>query len=87
MSSKKDPQLPAEPKGRFSRRGFIQRRGHRRRRAGNGPAGKRGGGRAGRASVAGPGAVPITLNINGKPVNLTVEPASPCSTPCATSST
>ena len=23
VSSKKDPQLPAEPKGRFSRRGFI----------------------------------------------------------------
>jgi xanthine dehydrogenase YagT iron-sulfur-binding subunit len=26
------------------------------------------------ANVTGPGAVPITLNINGKPVNLTVEP-------------
>ena len=29
---------------------------------------------AGGAVVAGPGPVPITLNINGKPVNLTVEP-------------
>ena len=57
----------------FSRRGFLQGAGVGgvlgtgllEREAEAAPAG---------AAVAGPGAVPITLNINGKPVNLTVEP-------------
>src|ERR1019366_6323284 len=57
----------------FSRRGFLQGAGVGgvlgtgllEREAEAAPAG---------AAVAGPGAVPITLTINGKPVNLTVEP-------------
>src|ERR1035438_4668844 len=59
----------------FSRRGFLQGAGVGgvlgtgllERNAEAAPA-------AAGAAVAGPGAVPITLNINGKPVNLTVEP-------------
>jgi len=59
----------------FSRRGFLQGggiggvlgTGLLERNAEAAPA-------AAGAAVAGPGAVPITLNINGKPVNLTVEP-------------
>src|ERR1039458_8937270 len=53
----------------FSRRGFLQ---------GAGVGGVLGTGllerEAEAAPAAGPGAVPITLNINGKPVSLTVEP-------------
>jgi len=59
----------------FSRRGFLQGAGIGgvlgtgllERNAEAAPA-------AAGAAVAGPGAVPITLTINGKPVNLTVEP-------------
>src|ERR1039457_4669884 len=59
----------------FSRRGFLQGAGVGgvlgtgllERNAEAAPA-------AAGAVVAGPGAVPITLTINGKPVNLTVEP-------------
>ncbi|MBZ5728040.1 MAG: (2Fe-2S)-binding protein [Acidobacteriia bacterium] len=71
MSSKKEPELPARPKTRFSRRGFL----------GVGISGGALGTAllereavAAPANVAGPGPVAITLNINGKPVNLTVEP-------------
>jgi len=58
----------------FSRRGFLSGVGIGTGALGTGllervaeaaPAG---------ATVAGPGPVPITLNVNGKPVNLTVEP-------------
>src|ERR1039458_348558 len=59
----------------FSRRGFLQGAGIGgvlgtgllEREAEAAPA-------AAGAAVAGPGAVPVTLTINGKPVNLTVEP-------------
>jgi xanthine dehydrogenase YagT iron-sulfur-binding subunit len=74
VSSKKDPELPAQPKKKgFSRRGFMSGVGIGSGALGTGlleneavaaPAG----------AVAGPGPVAITLNINGKPVNLTVEP-------------
>ena len=72
MSSKKDrDQQPQSPRG-FSRRGFMQGVGIGSGALGTGllertveaePAGS-----------AGPGPVPITLNINGKAVKLTVEP-------------
>ncbi|HUB31791.1 MAG TPA: (2Fe-2S)-binding protein [Bryobacteraceae bacterium] len=76
MSSKKDPGVPAKPKNSFSRRGFIGvglssgalGTGLLEKEAVAAPA-------AGAAGVVGPGAVPITLNINGKPVHLTAEPS------------
>jgi xanthine dehydrogenase YagT iron-sulfur-binding subunit len=75
VSSRKDSGVPAKPESGFSRRGFI----------GVGL----GGGALGAgvlennavaappapAGVVGPGPVPITLNINGKPVQLTAEPS------------
>ena len=74
MSSKKDPDNQ-QPKSGFSRRGFIRGIGIGGGAIGSGileteaqaqsqAAGK----------VMGPGAVPVTLKINGKSVNLTVEP-------------
>jgi xanthine dehydrogenase YagT iron-sulfur-binding subunit len=73
VSSKKDSELPAKAKTGFSRRGFLG-------------GGAIGGGVLGTGilepeataapapAVSGPGAVPITLNLNGKPVKLSVEP-------------
>jgi xanthine dehydrogenase YagT iron-sulfur-binding subunit len=72
VSSKKDSEPPVQSKSGFSRRGFIRGVG-----IGSGALGT---GLLETEAVAaapatlGPGAVPITLNINGKPVNLTVEP-------------
>jgi xanthine dehydrogenase YagT iron-sulfur-binding subunit len=73
VSSKKDPELPARSKSGFSRRGFIGGVGIGGGALGTGlleaqtaPATP--------ASVVGPGAIPITLNINGKPVKVSVEP-------------
>lgn len=73
MSIKKEPDAPKKPKSAFSRRGFL------------GGAGVAGGAlstgllspseasaQTGKAS--GPGAVPVTLKINGKAQNLTIEP-------------
>ena len=69
MSSKKDPEFP-KPKTGVSRRGFLRGVGIGGGAAGNRPAGKEAHrGAAGRRMSSGPGAVPITLNINGKPVN------------------
>ncbi len=73
MSSKKHPELPAKPKAGFSRRGFMRGVGIGGGALGTGlleqePA------VAAAANVVGPGPVPISLNINGKPVKLTVEP-------------
>lgn len=73
MSSKKDPDAPGKPKNGFSRRGFIRGVGISTGALGSGlletaalaaPAGV----------MAGPGAVPVTLKINGKPYNLNLEP-------------
>ncbi len=72
MSSKKDPELPAKPQSGFSRRGFIGRVG-----LGGGALGTgllENEAIAAPPAVAGPGAVPITLTLNGKPVKVTVEP-------------
>ena len=73
MSISKDPGLEKKPNGRVSRRGFIR---------GMGVSGAVGAGilethaeaEPPPAAVAGPGEVPITLQINGKPHKLTVEP-------------
>ncbi|PYT30984.1 MAG: hypothetical protein DMG58_13250 [Acidobacteria bacterium] len=73
MSSKNDPGAPKKPRNGFSRRGFIRGVGISTGALGSGlletaahaaPAG----------NVAGPGAVPVTLKINGKPHNLNIEP-------------
>ena len=72
MSLKKGG-VSTPPRGRFSRRGFI---------SGVGVGGALGAGlleneaAAAQPAVklAGPGPAPVTLNINGKPVNLTIEP-------------
>lgn len=75
MSSKKDPQHTAEPKGRFSRRGFIRGVGIGGGALGAGLLEKEVDAAPPATGIVGPGAVPITLNINGKPVNVSVEPA------------
>lgn len=72
MSSRKDPELPAEPKSGFSRRGFIQRVGIGSGALGTGLLEQEA--PAAPANTMGPGPVPITLNLNGKPVKLSVEP-------------
>ena len=73
MSSRKEPEHPSKPKNGVSRRGFIGGVG-----IGTGAVGagllENEAIAAPPANVAGPGPVPITLNINGKPVNVTVEP-------------
>jgi len=72
VSSKKDSELPAKPKNGFSRRGFIGSVG-----LGGGALGTgllENEAIAAPPAVAGPGAVPITLTLNGKPVKVTVEP-------------
>ena len=73
MSAKKDPDAPGKPQAGFSRRGFMRGVG-----IGTGALGtgllERTGKAAPAANVAGPGAVPITLKVNGKAYNLTIEP-------------
>ncbi|HKE29012.1 MAG TPA: (2Fe-2S)-binding protein [Bryobacteraceae bacterium] len=78
MSFKKTPEparpAAAKPKSGFSRRGFIGV-GLGSGTLGTGLLEKEGtAAPAGAANVAGPGPVPITLNINGKPMKLNVEP-------------
>jgi xanthine dehydrogenase YagT iron-sulfur-binding subunit len=72
VSHRKEPDAGKKPGAGVSRRGFIR---------GVGIGGALGTGilqteseAAPAASVAGPDAVPITLQINGKPMNLSVEP-------------
>jgi xanthine dehydrogenase YagT iron-sulfur-binding subunit len=72
VSSRKRPELPAKAKNGFSRRGFIRGVGISGGALGTGLLEKEA--EAAPANVVGPGPVPITLTINGKPVNLTVEP-------------
>jgi len=72
VSSKKDAELPTQSKSGFSRRGFIRGVG-----IGSGALGAgllEDQAVAAPPAVMGPGPVAITLNLNGKPVNLTVEP-------------
>jgi len=71
VSSRKDPDIPKKPKAAFSRRGFLQGVG-----IGGGVLGA--GVLAPEAQAAppaiGPGAVPITLKINGQTKKLSLEP-------------
>ena len=72
MRIKKDPEVPKKPKNGFSRRGFIKGVGIGGSALGTGileqeaPAAETG--------AVGPGAVPVTLKINGKSHNLNLEP-------------
>jgi xanthine dehydrogenase YagT iron-sulfur-binding subunit len=75
VSAKKDPEVPEEPKRGVSRRGFI--------RGASIGTGVLGAGLLEKPALAatasegkyvGPGAVPVTLKINGKPMSLNVEP-------------
>jgi xanthine dehydrogenase YagT iron-sulfur-binding subunit len=61
-------------KKEFSRRGFLGGAGVGAGVLGTGLLEREADAAPAGSTVAGPGAVPITLNINGKPVNLTVEP-------------
>ena len=66
---------PKSPGGGFSRRGFIRGAGLGGAALGTGLLEREAeAGQAGSAKIAGPGPVPITLQINGKPHKLTVEP-------------
>ena len=58
----------------FSRRGFLSGVGIGTGALGTGLLERAAEAAPAGATVAGPGPVPITLNVNGKPVNLTVEP-------------
>jgi xanthine dehydrogenase YagT iron-sulfur-binding subunit len=72
LSSKKEPELA--PKAGVSRRGFIRGVGLGGGAVGVGILGREAEGQTAAAKVAGPGPVPITLQVNGKPYQLTVEP-------------
>jgi xanthine dehydrogenase YagT iron-sulfur-binding subunit len=72
VSSKKDPEHPAQTKSGFSRRGFIRGVGIGSGALSTGLLQKEAA--AAPAAVVGPGPVAIALTINGKAVNLTVEP-------------
>jgi xanthine dehydrogenase YagT iron-sulfur-binding subunit len=74
VRSKKDPDRSRQAKGNFSRRGFIRGVGIGGGALGTGLLENAAEAAPATAGSAGPGPVPITLNINGKPVNLTVEP-------------
>jgi xanthine dehydrogenase YagT iron-sulfur-binding subunit len=74
VSSKKTPVPSEKPKSGVSRRGFISGVGLGSGALGTGLLEKEATAAAGAVSVTGPGAVPITLNINGKATKLTVEP-------------
>ncbi len=74
MNSSKEPKLPAQPKG-VSRRGFLGGVGIGGGALGTGLLANESASAAPpAANLVGPGAADITLTINGKPVNLKVEP-------------
>jgi len=72
VSSKKEPDLQPKKKG-FSRRGFLQGVGVTSGTLGSGVL-EQDAVAAPPANVIGPGEVPITLTLNGKPTKVTVEP-------------
>ncbi|HTS66056.1 MAG TPA: (2Fe-2S)-binding protein [Candidatus Acidoferrales bacterium] len=74
MSSKNKSGLAQPAKTRFSRRGFLGGMGVGTGALGTGLLEREAEAAPAPANVSGPGAVPITLNINGKPMKLTVEP-------------
>ena len=71
MSSRKEPESPKSTKSRFSRRGFLTTVGVT---SGALTSGLLNTEAQAAPALAGPGEVPITLQINGKPVNVSVEP-------------
>jgi xanthine dehydrogenase YagT iron-sulfur-binding subunit len=72
--SRKEPKLPAKPKG-FSRRGFLSGVGLGGSALGTGLLSNETAEAAPpTTSLVGPGPAAVTLTINGKPVNLRVEP-------------
>ena len=73
MRSKKDLEPRPAPKKGFSRRGFLQGVGVTSGALGSGIL-EQEAEAAPPAALMGPGEVPITLTINGKPTKLTVEP-------------
>ncbi|MBM3811577.1 MAG: (2Fe-2S)-binding protein [Acidimicrobiia bacterium] len=72
MSSRKEPELQPKKKG-FSRRGFLQGAGVTSGVLGTGLL-EQEAEAAPPANLTGPGEVPITLTLNGKPTKVTVEP-------------
>lgn len=70
----KKPDAPPKPDRGFSRRGFIRGVGISGGALGSGILEEEALAQAPAGKVAGPGPVPITLKINGKPQNVTVEP-------------
>src|SRR5437773_9399747 len=85
MSSKKDPDVPKKPgsdakssgaKTPFSRRGFLSGLGIGSGALGTGILTTGLAEPASAAAGVGPGAVPVTLKINGKDQSLTIEPRS-----------
>ena len=75
MSSSKEPEPAARAGSGFSRRGFIRGVGLSGGALGAGILERDAeAGQAVSSKVVGPGPVPITLQINGKPYKLTVEP-------------
>jgi xanthine dehydrogenase YagT iron-sulfur-binding subunit len=73
MNQKKDPEKLKKPAGGVSRRGFIGGAGAGGGILGTGILEQQAQAQGGTKPV-GPGAVPVTLTINGKPYNLNVEP-------------
>jgi len=73
MNHEKDPENRKKPAGGVSRRGFISGVGAGGGVLGSGILEERAQAQGGTKPV-GPGAVPITLNVNGKPYNLNLEP-------------
>jgi xanthine dehydrogenase YagT iron-sulfur-binding subunit len=74
VSSKKDPEPAQQTKSRFSRRGFLGGMGVGTGALSTGLLEREAQAAPAPANVSGPGAVPITLNVNGKPLKLSVEP-------------
>lgn len=74
VSSPKDSERTPKPARGFSRRGFLGGVGLGGGTLGSGLLDRNARAATPPAKVAGPGTVPITLNINGKPVSLKVEP-------------
>jgi len=74
VNSRKDPKLPVRPSGGVSRRGFVSGLGIGGGALGTGLLEKEAVAAPAPANLIGPGPAAITLTINGKPVNLKVEP-------------
>jgi xanthine dehydrogenase YagT iron-sulfur-binding subunit len=74
MKIKKDPEVPKKPKAAVSRRGFIRGVGIGGGALGTGILEREALAEPEAGKFIGPGAVPVTLKINGKPYNLNLEP-------------